>query len=268
MIRLELDEKRRNSDYTTKRTNINCGDSEKWKICDASILMSRKTKGQFVIRDSLKGLSAAQYYSIVGMKNIIIATKKYLPENIWKKWDRNKPLSPRHKNMVDDAIQQVLYSKFGSQIPYSTPIFSKRRHGDLLAFQIYHLRKIITPNGTAYIAYGKKVTIDDMTGRVAFSTHAIDRIMTRTDLAEKAKKDIEKPLYVLMKSAAQQVVERGSQGHQLKMGEYGYCPLVWDQSIETWIATTFLENQMKGTAKHEAEQVRQGIQQLLDKFGS
>ncbi len=243
----------------------------------------RESRKATKFKGSLKGLSAREYYQIEARaaSNLSSACAKYLPENLWKKYDRGKPLRYSQAMLIFDALNRAAFDT-ATDLPFETPVV-KIITGDpklgttingrvviLKSVSILKLPKVITDAGTCYLASKQiKMIHDGKEGLVAFSRHAIERMMERVpNISNFAKQDTLIPVRMLRHTAASQVISKGDRGPQLRCGfdeqTIGYFPFVWENGM--WICTTFLETDMQGTAKTEQKAIEAGLEELRNKF--
>jgi len=171
-----------------------------------TIRESRKTT---VLKGSLKGMSAKEYYRVQKLATVNLSSvcAKYLPDNIWKKYDRRKPVKYSQAMLIFDALNRAALDTM-VDFPFETPVIGVKTKSPKLgkgntigrivvleSVSICRLPKIITDEGTSYFVTKQvKVRHDNKEGLVVFSKHAIERMMERIPILSKlSKRDTLRP---------------------------------------------------------------------------
>lgn len=242
----------------------------------------RASRAKRHINANLRGLSAKEYYDFerISKTNLVTAARRLLPDNIWTKFDRGKPMSEKHGEQVVDALNEVAL-EMTPDYPFTTLVVDVVRSQSRLSpgqkrRYLYRLKSIslkimkTTPSkhGSVYILRKVLKEHDGHKGPVGFSSHAINRLMERVpDIREFAKIDTMVARAALLKTVDEWKVERGDDSIQLQVGPFGFFVMVWDETKNMWVCTTMLERDMKGTAADVQQRMKNGLKELLSKYG-
>lgn len=228
------------------------------------------------ITGHLGELSSQEYYAFIKLKNPVNDIRPIVGDELFKKFDRGKPLNDNQINTIVAAINQVVFEPFKSLIPYSTPVIVVKRNYDvsstrsiysLSQISLFRMEKYNTPDGNGYLACDNTVTYGDHTGRVLFSKHAIDRLLERQPkLIELSKVNTEMIIKVMRQCIKKAKVEIGSVGPQLKCDPIGFFPMIWEKELGMWMLTTFLDKDMRGTADQVIQKMKADWAELSQKY--
>ncbi len=217
----------------------------------------------------LRGLNAKTYYQIQKLtdSNIVAAAKKYLPGNIWTKFDRGKPLTDQQIRTVYEALNRAMMDRI-EDYPF-TSILIKLRYEYVLTkkgqakvwgikdVHIVRLPSLNTDRGNAFVVDDSEIlTHEGQAGQITFSSHAIERLVERIpEIKEFSQKESMIALKMLGTICKTKEVQKGDDGHPMLVFSLcnrilGFFPIVYcDKNV--WICTTFLEPEMHGTPKTE-----------------
>lgn len=217
-----------------------------------------------VIND-LRGLSAKAYYAHKGMTaGLHRRIRESMPNNLWIRLDRGRFLTEGQQCRIAEALNRVMVND--PNWPYSWPditVAIARVNGRLqtrLSVEVITMPKEPGSDGTLYFPLPEHpktlVSAGGFTGHVGFSSHAIDQMISRSDLREttallRGPTVISEIMSIVLKEGA---VERGAHGPCLviktKDGKtLGYLPIkrtsLSDRSL--WVCKTCLDPDMRGT---------------------
>lgn len=242
--------------------------------------MARLSKVKAKIKGSLRGLSAKDYYTLKKFMggNLVAATQRYLPHNLFVKLDRQHPVTRAQAKEITEAMNRMLFEKIGPQYPFTVPIVQFRfepvtgyKNKKVIAIQhftVLSLKSFALPSGTVYATTKRTVTYQDREAIVAFSKHAIDRLIERNPvIVEAAKVDTSFVPAVLTQAVIEKTIEEGPYGPQLRVGKLGYFTMVAEEHRECplWACTTYLSAGMNGAAD-TVPTMRQMLDDLQARF--
>lgn len=218
------------------------------------------------VSNDLRGLSAKSYYAHRGMTaGLYGRIRESLPPNLWIKLDRGRFLTKKQQDKIVKALHRVMAND--SNWPYSWPDITIRfalvsgRLQARLSVKVITMPKASSSDGTLYFPLPEHprplVSADGFTGRVGFSSHAIDQMIARTDIREvcailRGPTAISEIMSAVLKGG---VVEQGAYGPclavRLEHGKtLGYFPIKrasLSDGGSLWVCKTFLEPEMRGT---------------------
>lgn len=227
----------------------------------------RQSRLQHIVDGSLKGIKAKEYYQLQDLypRKIFISARKYMPENLWTKLDRRKPISRKNSQVIKEAINQAAVEQV-KDFPFTTPIIETeeqpyRRYRfsppepnkfifTLRSVKIVNMENRPSSQGTVYFAstHGSDVTLDNQSGRIGFSRHAIERLLERCpDIVSFAKKErCDAVLHLLYVFVKKERIRQSETGYMLTALPFGCFPMTYDYLAKCWICTSFLTTDMNG----------------------
>ncbi len=225
----------------------------------------RLSKNRLSAADTLQGMSSRSYYAHKKLSGQLInMAKAYLDADIWKKLDRNKPVGKNQGMRILAAIRQAAVNvcpDFPFEYPYlnitvESSNLPTKKIINVKAVAIRQIPHVDTPDGPVYFGHkNKTVTIKEVTGRLGFAKHAIERLFERrTELDNVHLIKTDMVLHLLDVLALHSTIKYASDSRPYlsflftSEDNEGYLPLeqrTVNRSEETvWAAKTFLSNEM------------------------
>lgn len=223
---------------------------------------TRLSKTRAKVENDLRGMSAKSYYAHKGMTSgLYRRIREALPANLWTKLDRGRLMTKGQRDKVVDALHRVMAT---DPWPYSWPdiivkfVTTSGQIRSKLNVKVVTMPKSSSADGTLYFLLPEHpqplVTADGFTGRVGFSSHAIDRMIARSNTREHAVRYGPTIVSALLSAILEAgIVEHGVHGPCLVTkngGETrGYFPITrtsLPDGRDLWACKTFLEPGMRG----------------------
>lgn len=222
-----------------------------------SKMADRVSRRESAFHGSLRGLSRKTFSFVqkICAKNTLVAARRYMSEETWKKLDRSKPVGEKQLDEIKIAINRVLretipdYPFYLVTIKWKTyPIlgYKNKRIFEQPNFVLTMFESVSTEFGTGYyITKEDTLSYDGLSAPIAFSRHAIERLMERCPkLNLYSYGDVALPAKFLMEvTSSGKLIEEA--GLMLSAYPCGFFPVKFSNGF--WICTSFLTPEMEGT---------------------
>lgn len=217
----------------------------------------RHSKQDIRIDGSLRGLSAKKFYQLkeLSPKKVLLLAKRYAPSNLWIKLDRHKPMSQKQISIIRLAINRAAVEQV-KDFPFTTPKLEFKNHPysnnksicEFVGISILYWRSVSTSDGTAYFVNSHEIDCDKRKGPLAFSRHAVERLLERCHGLLKFAREVNSTIIInfLKKIVTEERIRPTDTGFMLSALPFGFFPMVYDQGAKCWVCKSFLEDDMKG----------------------
>lgn len=235
------------------------------------LLSMRVSRNKVKIAGSLRGLKSSQFYQIdrFSKRNPVLLAKPHLPEALWTKLDRGRPMSLQQAKECFAAVNRGIFETT-KDFPVCTPIvrFARKRLPGgkhtyyVKGIEIVYWPEIKTDLGSVYVVSTHKI----QGLPIGFSRHAIDRFMERVpDINEMVRSDTALIYFEFQAAVKAGITETGDRGLMLSMRPLGFFPITLIEG-KCWAATSFLTPEMSGTPDRNKENYAAQLEKLKSKF--
>jgi len=239
---------------------------------------TRLSREQLKFEGKLSGLPAKEYYGLkqLDVPKAFARSAKFLNRDLWKKFDRFKPITDAQSAKVHHAINRALLDNLPTY-PYTTPTITlnhttTRKSGKKIwgiqSIRVITVRPTPTNEGSVYRPLTRrKFAIDGKVGWIGYSSHAIDRLLERVpEILEYAHHtNALVTLRILARiSNNQHAIEHGRTWMleaKFEDCHLGYFPITYHEQHKLWVCRTFLLAGMDGTPNNPGKPL--GAETLL-----